>query len=220
MAGEILNKLCFESGASLIPIDSEHNAVFQVISPRYKVQEVSKITLTASGGPFRDYNLKSLENVTVDQALNHPNWKMGKKISIDSATMMNKGLEVIEASYLFKVKKDKIGVLMHPQSIIHSFVEFVDGSSLCQLSNPDMRIPIAYALSQPERIPSGVEGISYEKLSKLEFFEPDLKKFPCLKLAYECLSMGTAHCIFLNASNEIAVDAFLTKKSNLFKFLS
>lgn len=212
MAGELLNKICFESGASLIPIDSEHNAVFQVISSRYKAQEVSKIILTASGGPFRDYNLKSLENVTVDQALNHPNWKMGKKISIDSATMMNKGLEVIEASYLFKVKKDKIGVLMHPQSIIHSFVEFVDGSSLCQLSNPDMRIPIAYALSQPERIQSGVEGISYEKLSKLEFFEPNFKKFPCLKLAYECLSLGTAHCIFLNASNEIAVDAFLTKK--------
>ena len=157
---------------------------------------------------------KSLKNVTVDQALNHPNWKMGKKISIDSATMMNKGLEVIEASHLFKLNMDKIEVVMHPQSIIHSFVEFIDGSSLSQLGNPDMRVPIAYALGYPDRITSGVDGVSLDKLPSLEFFKPDLKKFRCLDLSYQCLAMGTAHCINLNASNEIAVEAFLLGKIN------
>tara|TARA_B100000035_G_scaffold240760_1_gene209119 strand:+ start:89 stop:1255 length:1167 start_codon:yes stop_codon:yes gene_type:complete len=212
MAGELLNKICSESGAKLIPVDSEHNAIFQVISSQLVDQEVNKITLTASGGPFRDFDSKSLQKVTVEQALKHPNWKMGKKITIDSSTLMNKGLEVIEASYLFKINSEKIEVLIHPQSIIHSFVEFIDGSSLCQLGQPDMRIPIAYALGHPKRIASGVEGIELEKLSDLQFLKPNIEKFKCLKLAYECLSEGTAHCIFLNASNEIAVDSFLSKK--------
>ena len=212
MAGALINKTCESNGSTLIPIDSEHNAIFQVLSKNNDTKSVKKVILTASGGPFRDHNIDSLKSVTVEEALNHPNWKMGKKISIDSATMMNKGLEVIEASHLFKLNMDKIEVVMHPQSIIHSFVEFIDGSSLSQLGNPDMRVPIAYALSFPERITSGVGGISLDKLPSLEFFKPDLKKFRCLDLSYQCLAMGTAHCINLNASNEIAVEAFLLGK--------
>ena len=214
MAGDLLNKICFENNSTLIPVDSEHNAIFQVLPDQSNSKEIKKIILTASGGPFRDYDLEGLKKVTVEQALNHPNWKMGKKISIDSATMMNKGLEVIEASHLFKLKMERIEVLMHPQSIIHSFVEFIDGSSLSQLGNPDMRVPIAYALSHPERILSGVEGVSLEKLPDLQFYKPDLKKFRCLDLCYQSLAMGTVHCIYLNASNEIAVEAFLAGKIN------
>ena len=214
MAGDLLNKICFENNSTLIPVDSEHNAIFQVLPDQSNSKEIKKIILTASGGPFRDCDLEGLKKVTVEQALNHPNWKMGKKISIDSATMMNKGLEVIEASHLFKLKMERIEVLMHPQSIIHSFVEFIDGSSLSQLGNPDMRVPIAYALSHPERILSGVEGASLEKLPDLQFYKPDLKKFRCLDLCYQSLAMGTVHCIYLNASNEIAVEAFLSGKIN------
>ena len=209
MAGNLINKICSENNSTLIPVDSEHNAIFQVFSQNTETNMVKKIILTASGGPFRDHNLKSLKEVTIEEALNHPNWKMGKKISIDSATMMNKGLEVIEASHLFRLNADKIEVLMHPQSIIHSFVEFIDGSSLSQLGNPDMRIPIAYALSYPDRIASGVDGVSLDQLPSLEFFKPDFKKFLCLDLSYQCLALGSAHCIYLNASNEIAVEAFL-----------
>ncbi|MDC6466924.1 1-deoxy-D-xylulose-5-phosphate reductoisomerase [Methylophilaceae bacterium] len=212
MAGDLINKICSENNSTLIPIDSEHNAIFQVFSQNSNIDIVKKVILTASGGPFRKHNLESLKKVTVDEALNHPNWKMGKKISIDSATMMNKGLEVIEASHLFRLNMDKIEVVMHPQSIIHSFVEFVDGSSLSQLGNPDMRVPIAYALSFPDRITSGVDGVSLEKLPSLDFFKPDLKRFRCLDLSYKCLGMGAAHCINLNASNEIAVEAFLLGK--------
>ena len=212
MAGDLINKICFENNSRLIPIDSEHNAIFQVFSQNTDTNMVKKVILTAPGGPFRDHNLENLKEVTVDEALNHPNWKMGKKVSIDSATMMNKGLEVIEASHLFRLDIDKIEVVMHPQSIIHSFVEFIDGSSLSQLGNPDMRVPIAYALSFPERITSGVGGVSLDKLPSLEFFKPDLKRFRCLDLSYQCLAMGTAHCISLNASNEIAVEAFLLGK--------
>ena len=214
MAGDLLNKICLENNATLIPIDSEHNAIFQVLSSQKDSQEIKKIILTASGGPFREFDIESLKNVTVDQALNHPNWKMGKKISIDSATMMNKGLEVIEASHLFRLNISKIEVVMHPQSIIHSFVEFIDGSSLSQLGNPDMRVPISYALGYPDRITSGVDGVSLDKLPNLEFFKPDLKKFRCLDLSYQCLAMGAAHCINLNASNEVAVEAFLLGKIN------
>ena len=209
MAGDLINKICSENNSTLIPVDSEHNAIFQVFSQNTETNMVKKIILTASGGPFRDHNLRSLKEVTIEEALNHPNWKMGKKISIDSATMMNKGLEVIEASHLFRLNADKIEVLMHPQSIIHSFVEFIDGSSLSQLGNPDMRIPIAYALSYPDRIASGVDGVSLDQLPSLEFFKPDFKKFLCLDLSYQCLALGSAHCIYLNASNEIAVEAFL-----------
>ena len=211
MAGDLINKICSENNSTLIPVDSEHNAIFQVFSKNSDTKKVKKVILTASGGPFRDHSLKE---VTVKEALNHPNWKMGKKISIDSATMMNKGLEVIEASHLFRLNMDKIEVVMHPQSIIHSFVEFIDGSSLCQLGNPDMRVPIAYALGYPDRITSGVDGVSLDKLQSLDFFKPDLKKFRCLDLSYQCLAMGTAHCIILNASNEIAVEAFLLGKIN------
>jgi len=212
MAGALLNKICLENNATIIPVDSEHNAIFQVLSSQKDSQEIKKIILTASGGPFREFDIESLKNVTIDQALNHPNWKMGKKISIDSATMMNKGLEVIEASHLFRLNIGKIEVVMHPQSIIHSFVEFIDGSSLSQLGNPDMRVPISYALGYPERITSGVDGVSLDKLPNLEFFKPDLKKFRCLDLSYQCLAMGAAHCINLNASNEVAVEAFLLGK--------
>ena len=212
IAGNLINKICSENKSTLIPIDSEHNAIFQVLSKDEDIEQVKKIILTASGGPFRNHDLKSLKEVTVEEALNHPNWKMGKKISIDSASMMNKGLEVIEASHLFKLDKNKIDVLMHPQSIIHSFVEYIDGSLLSQLGNPDMRIPIAYALGYPERIYSGDGGVSLDKLPSLEFFKPDLKKFRCLDLSYQCLDMGTAHCIYLNASNEVAVAAFLSGK--------
>ena len=214
MAGDLLNKICSENNSTLIPIDSEHNAIFQVFSNNSDTKKIKKVILTASGGPFRDHSLESLKEVTIEEALNHPNWKMGKKISIDSATMMNKGLEVIEASHLFRLNVEKIEVVMHPQSIIHSFVEFIDGSSLSQLGNPDMRVPIAYALGYPNRITSGVDGISLYKLPSLEFFKPNLKKFRCLDLSYQCLVMGAAHCISLNATNEIAVEAFLLGKIN------
>ena len=214
MAGELINKICVENNSTLIPIDSEHNAIFQVLSKNSDSEEIKKIILTASGGPFRFHSLKNLKKVTVEEALNHPNWKMGKKISIDSATMMNKGLEVIEASHLFRLGIKKIEVVMHPQSIIHSFVEYIDGSSLSQMGSPDMRVPIAYALGYPNRITSGVEGVLLDKLSSLEFYKPDLKKFRCLDLCYQALAMGDAHCISLNASNEIAVEAFLSGKIN------
>jgi 1-deoxy-D-xylulose-5-phosphate reductoisomerase len=214
MAGDLINKICLENKASLIPVDSEHNAIFQVLQSQIDSQEIKKIILTASGGPFRSHNLKSLKGVTVKEALNHPNWKMGKKISIDSATMMNKGLEVIEASHLFRLNMNKIDVVMHPQSIIHSFVEFIDGSLLSQLGSPDMRVPIAYALGYPDRISSGVEGVLLDKLPNLEFFKPNLDKFPCLHLAYQSLAEGVVHCIYLNAANEVAVEAFLSEKIN------
>jgi 1-deoxy-D-xylulose-5-phosphate reductoisomerase len=214
MAGELINKICAENNSILIPIDSEHNAISQVLSNNSDTKKIKKIILTASGGPFKDHSLERLKEVTIEEALNHPNWKMGKKISIDSATMMNKGLEVIEASHLFRLNVEKIEVVMHPQSIIHSFVEFIDGSSLSQLGNPDMRVPISYALGYPNRITSGVDGVLLEKLPRLEFFKPDLKKFRCLDLSYQCLVMGTAHCISLNASNEIAVEAFLSGMIN------
>jgi 1-deoxy-D-xylulose-5-phosphate reductoisomerase len=214
MAGDLINKICFENKSTLIPVDSEHNAIFQIFSNNSDTKKIKKVILTASGGPFRKHSLESLKDVTVKEALNHPNWKMGKKISIDSATMMNKGLEVIEASHLFKLNVERIEVVMHPQSIIHSFVEFIDGSSLSQLGNPDMRVPIAYALGYPDRIASGVDGIALANSPNLEFLKPDLKKFRCLDLSYQCLAMGAAHCINLNASNEIAVEAFLLGKIN------
>jgi 1-deoxy-D-xylulose-5-phosphate reductoisomerase len=169
-------------------------------------------SLTASGGPFRNLPLRELKNVSIEDALKHPNWKMGKKVTIDSATMMNKGLEVIEAAYLFQIDYKKIEVLIHPQSIIHSLVEFVDGSSLTQLGFPDMKVPIAYALSFPERIRSGVGGIDLSLVNDLQFELPDLEKFRCLKLAYDCLEQGGSYSIEINAANEIAVDAFLNKK--------
>jgi 1-deoxy-D-xylulose-5-phosphate reductoisomerase len=211
MAGPLMIDLCLKFNAKIIPVDSEHNAIFQIIHNNSKKNEIKKIILTASGGPFRNFTREQLLEVTVDAALKHPNWVMGKKITIDSATMMNKGLEVIEAAYLFDMPADKIDVLIHPQSIIHSFVEFLDGSLISQLGYPDMKIPISYALGYPDRIKSGVEGIKLEEESDLTFERLDNNLFPCLDLSYQALSRGMASTIILNAANEIAVEAFLKK---------
>jgi len=212
MAGNLLSKICAQNNGLIIPVDSEHNAIFQVIHDQNNPSEINKLILTASGGPFRNLPLSELRNVSIEDALNHPNWNMGKKITIDSATMMNKGLEVIEAAFLFKIDHKKIEVLIHPQSIIHSLVEFIDGSSLAQLGFPDMKVPLSYALSFPERIHSGVKGIDLSSANDLQFELPDLEKFRCLKLAYDCLEQGGGYPIEINAANEIAVDAFLSKK--------
>ena len=215
MAGELFVKAVKKSNAILIPIDSEHNAILQVLPQSKKMNHKSngirKILLTASGGPFRTSSKEELSHVTPREALRHPNWIMGKKITIDSATMMNKGLEVIEACWLFDIPACDIEVIIHPQSIIHSLVEYIDGSTLAQLGNPDMRTPIAYALSHPERIESGVSGLDLIKTKRLDFEAPDLDKFPCLGLAYKALLMGQSAPTILNAANEVAVDAFLTE---------
>ena len=212
MAGNLLSEICAQNNGLIIPVDSEHNAIFQVIHAQNDQNEINKLILTASGGPFWNSSLAELDNVSIKDALNHPNWSMGKKITIDSATMMNKGLEVIEAAFLFKIDYKKIEVLIHPQSIIHSLVEFIDGSSLTQLGTPDMKVPIAYALSFPDRIASGVRGIDLSSSMDLQFKLPDLEKFRCLKLSYDCLEQGGSYPIEINATNEIAVDAFLSKK--------
>jgi 1-deoxy-D-xylulose-5-phosphate reductoisomerase len=212
MAGDLLSRVCEQNNGLIIPVDSEHNAIFQVIHDQKNTDRINKLILTASGGPFRNSPLEELQNVKIEDALNHPNWDMGKKVTIDSATMMNKGLEIIEAAFLFKIDYKKIEVLIHPQSIIHSLVEFMDGSSLAQLGTPDMKVPIAYALSYPERIFSGVNGIDLASISDLQFELPDLEKFKCLKLAYECLKQGGSYPIEINAVNEVAVNAFLNKK--------
>ena len=215
MAGELFVKAVKKSNSILIPIDSEHNAILQVLPQSKKMNHKSngirKILLTASGGPFRTSSKEELRHVTPREALRHPNWIMGKKITIDSATMMNKGLEVIEACWLFDIPACDIEVIIHPQSIIHSLVEYIDGSTLAQLGNPDMRTPIAYALSHPERIESGVSGLDLIKTKRLDFEAPDLDKFPCLGLAYKALLMGQSAPTILNAANEVAVDAFLTE---------
>jgi len=210
-AGEIITRLCKEYNAEMIPIDSEHSAIFQCLVGESK-NEIFKLILTASGGPFLNKSAEELESVTIEEALNHPNWKMGTKITIDSATMMNKGLEVIEAHWLFNLPKEKIDVLIHPQSVIHSMVEFVDSSIKAQLSLPDMKVPIQYALTYPNRFQSRFVVTDFPKIHKLTFFEPDFVKFPCLKLAYDAIGAGgTAPCI-LNAANEIAVSLFLNGK--------
>ncbi len=215
MAGELFVKAVKHSNATLIPIDSEHNAILQVLPQskklNYKSNGIRKILLTASGGPFRTATKEELKHVTPKEALRHPNWIMGKKITIDSATMMNKGLEVIEACWLFDIPASDIEVVIHPQSIIHSLVEYVDGSTLAQLGNPDMRTPIAYALSHPERIESGVLGLDLIKTKRLDFEAPDLDKFPCIGLAYKALQIGKNAPTILNAANEVAVDAFLNE---------
>jgi 1-deoxy-D-xylulose-5-phosphate reductoisomerase len=206
MAGPLVMRAARESGAQLLPVDSEHNAVFQCLSD---VRAVRRIMLTASGGPFRSIPLDKFDAVTPDQACAHPNWVMGRKISVDSATMMNKGLEVIEARWLFEVPAERIEVLIHPQSIVHSLVEYVDGSVIAQLSNPDMRVPIAHALAHPERIVSGAPPLDLAALKNLSFERPDHQRFPCLQLAYEALRAGGTAPAVLNAANEIAVEAFL-----------
>ena len=209
MAGSLIMRQAELSHGLIIPIDSEHNAIFQVLNGARDNKAIQKIILTASGGPFRSFSAEMIKEVTVEQALKHPKWSMGRKISIDSATMMNKGLEVIEASFLFQLPAEKIEVVIHPQSIVHSFVEFVDGSLLTQLGCPDMRVPISFALGYPERIPSGVQGINLTEHESLSFSNPNHALFPCLNLAYQALEAGQAWCVALNAANEIAVEAFL-----------
>lgn len=216
MSGHLFMQAVHEHGAELLPIDSEHNAIFQSMPAGYrtgtKVASVRRILLTASGGPFRDADPKDLEAVTPEQAVAHPNWSMGRKISVDSATMMNKGLELIEACWLFDVGPDKVEVVIHPQSIIHSMVDYTDGSVLAQMGNPDMRTPIAHAMAWPERIDSGVEPLDMFSVGQLNFEKPNLERFPCLRLAFEAAEAGGTASTVLNAANEIAVAAFLDNK--------
>ena len=213
MAGQFFMDAVQAGGATLLPIDSEHNAVFQSMPEPYTGDlaghGVRRILLTASGGPFRTRAVETLAAVTPEEAVAHPNWVMGRKISVDSATMMNKGLEVIEAHWLFSARPEQIDVVVHPQSIIHSMVEYLDGSVLAQLSNPDMRIPIAHALAYPERVETGVNWLDLAKLGQLTFEAPDTRRFPCLQLAYDALEAGGSSAAVLNAANEVAVAAFL-----------
>lgn len=210
MAGSEIMKLAEKKKVPVLPIDSEHSAIFQCCAGEKKSQ-IKKIWLTASGGPFYNYK-EDFSKITVEQALDHPTWKMGKKITVDSATLMNKGLEAIEASVLFGIPVSKIEIVIHPQSIVHSMVEYIDGSVIAQLSNPDMRLPIQYALTYPERLNCDIQPLNLAKAGKLEFFEPDFEKFPCLKLAYSAAETGYTMPAVMNASNETAVDAFLNKK--------
>ena len=211
VAGEIIERLSEQYNAEIIPVDSEHSAIFQSLvgeSPEH----IRKILLTASGGPFFDKPVEYLKKVTVAEALNHPNWSMGNKVTIDSATMMNKGLEVIEARWLFKLPLEKIEVVIHPQSIVHSMVEFIDGSIKAQLSSPDMKVPIQYALTYPERFKSNFVSTEFPEIHKLTFFKPDLEKFENLRLAFNALKSGGNSPCILNAANEIAVENFLKGK--------
>ncbi|OYY95961.1 MAG: 1-deoxy-D-xylulose-5-phosphate reductoisomerase [Hydrogenophilales bacterium 28-61-23] len=221
MAGRFFMQAVRDHNATLLPIDSEHNAVFQSMPAAYfqrnntgdlKAHGVRRVLLTASGGPFRTRELDTLKDITPEQAIAHPNWVMGKKISVDSATMMNKGLEVIEARWLFNAQPEQIEVVIHPQSIVHSMVEYLDGSVLAQLSNPDMRTPIAHSLAYPERIEAGVNWLDLTKIGTLTFEAPDLRRFPCLGLAYQALAAGGAAPAMLNAANEEVVAAFLDKR--------
>ncbi len=211
MSGQLFMDAVREHGAELLPIDSEHNAIFQCLPAAGSRQGVERIWLTASGGPFRTRPLAELASVTPEQAVAHPNWVMGQKISVDSATLMNKGLEVIEASWLFAMPTSSIEVVVHPQSTIHSMVAYNDGSVLAQLGNPDMRTPIAYALGWPERLASGVAALDLFAVARLDFERPDLERFPCLRLAYEAHASGGYATIALNAANEVAVQAFLER---------
>jgi 1-deoxy-D-xylulose-5-phosphate reductoisomerase len=211
MAGELMMRKSLEYKVDIVPVDSEHNAIHQCLRGGRR-NEVARLILTASGGPFRETPKEKLATVTLDQALNHPTWRMGKKITIDSATLMNKGLEVIEASRLFGVAPDEIDVVVHPQSVVHSMVEFVDGSILAQLGLTDMRLPIQYALTYPDRWTTPLPSLDIYQLPKLEFFKPDMDKFPCLGLAYRALRAGGTAPAALNAANEVAVEAFLNNR--------
>jgi 1-deoxy-D-xylulose-5-phosphate reductoisomerase len=209
LAGHVLMRVAAQHGAQVLPIDSEHNAIFQCMPADGGRGGVRRLLLTASGGPFRGRSRQSLRDITPDQACAHPNWVMGRKISVDSATLMNKGLEVIEAHHLFGLSADQIEVVVHPQSVIHSLVDYVDGSMLAQLGNPDMRTALAYGLSWPERIDSGVAPLDLAALARFDFEAPDLQAFPCLGLAYAALRAGGSAPAVLNAANEIAVAAVL-----------
>jgi 1-deoxy-D-xylulose-5-phosphate reductoisomerase len=219
VAGALLMRAVEESGAELLPIDSEHNAIFQCLPPNFceglPSVGVERILLTASGGPLRDWPIERLAAVTPEQACAHPTWAMGRKISVDSATMMNKGLEVIEACWLFGTDTDRIQVVVHPQSVIHSLVQYQDGSVLAQLGNPDMRTPIAHALGWPARLSAGVAPLDLFKVGQLNFEEPDLARFPCLGLAFKAAREGGTAPAILNAANEIAVAAFLDRRLDL-----
>lgn len=216
ISGQLFMDAVAASGSTLLPIDSEHNAIFQCLPIGYQrvppQHGIRKILLTASGGPFLDRELSSFDSITPEQAVAHPNWSMGRKISVDSATMMNKGLEVIEAHWLFGASASQIEVVIHPQSVIHSMVAYADGSVLAQLGNPDMRTPIAHALAYPERIDSGVDAIDLARIGQLEFRQPDRARFPCLQLAFDALQVGGSAPAVLNAANEVAVQAFLDKQ--------
>ncbi|AEG00059.1 1-deoxy-D-xylulose-5-phosphate reductoisomerase [Methylomonas methanica] len=216
MSGQIFMQAVSDSGAVLLPIDSEHNAIFQCMpagyTPGHTAKQARRILLTASGGPFRKTPLETLPDMTPDQAVAHPKWDMGRKISVDSATMMNKGLELIEACLLFNMEPDQIQVVIHPQSIIHSMVDYVDGSVLAQMGNPDMRTPIAHAMAWPERFDSGVTPLDIFEVAHMDFERPDLQRFPCLRLAYEAIKAGGIMPTVLNAANEIAVEAFLNEE--------
>ncbi len=216
MSGRLFMDAVRQNDAELLPIDSEHNALFQCMPAEFhhglEQSGVTRILITASGGPFLSTPLAELERVTPDQACAHPNWEMGKKISVDSATMMNKGLEVIEACWLFNTSPEKIQVVLHPQSVIHSLVEYSDGSVLAQLGNPDMRTPIAHAMAWPQRMASGVKPLDLFEVGRLDFERPDLQRFPCLRLAAEAMSAGGTATAILNAANEVAVAEFLDGK--------
>lgn len=210
MAGSLINKET-NGRPAILPVDSEHSAIFQSLHGEDK-RHIKKLIITASGGPFRNLTVEQLHKVTPKDALEHPNWKMGKKITIDSATLMNKGLEVIEAKWLFGVNADQIDVAVHPQSIVHSLVEFIDGSVIAQLGMPDMRLPIAYALNYPERCETNITSLNLTEIGTLTFEQPDTEKFPCLKFAFDALKAGGTMPAVLNAANEIAVEAFLEHK--------
>ncbi|OSI15049.1 1-deoxy-D-xylulose-5-phosphate reductoisomerase [Neisseria dumasiana] len=216
VSGALFMETARANGAQILPVDSEHNAIYQVLphdySGRLNAHGIESIILTASGGPFLDTDLAAFDHITPAQAVKHPNWSMGQKISVDSATMMNKGLELIEAHWLFNCPPDKLEAVIHPQSVIHSMVRYRDGSVLAQMGTPDMRTPIAYCLGLPERIESGVSALNFGTLSALTFREPDFKRFPCLKLAYEAMRAGGSAPCVLNAANEEAVAAFLAGK--------
>ncbi|MBS5741916.1 MAG: 1-deoxy-D-xylulose-5-phosphate reductoisomerase [Neisseria sp.] len=216
VSGALFMETARQNGATVLPIDSEHNAIFQVLPRDYtgRLNEhgINSIILTASGGPFLNTDLSIFDSITPEQAVKHPNWSMGRKISVDSASMMNKGLELIEAHWLFNCPPEKLEVVIHPQSVIHSMVRYRDGSVLAQLGNPDMRTPIAYCLGLPERIDSGVGELDFGALSALTFQKPDFDRFPCLKLAYQAMNAGGAAPCVLNAANEVAVAAFLDKR--------
>ena len=211
VAGELIQNLAAKHKTEILPIDSEHSAILQCILGE-PFNKITKLTLTASGGPFRQYDKDLFHGITKEEALNHPNWKMGNKITIDSATLMNKGFEIIEAKWLFNIEVENIEVLIHPQSIIHSMVEFADGSVKAQLGMPDMKIPIQYALTYPDRVSSDFPRLDLALLKHLTFETPDFKKFECLKLAYEVIKLGGSYPVVLNAANEAAVDLFLNER--------
>ena len=218
MSGELFMNEVKKSGSKLLPIDSEHNAIFQCLPNDYNglqnpdKKKIRKLILTASGGPFRTVAIEKFKFITVEEACNHPNWVMGRKISVDSATMMNKGLEIIEACHLYSTPSEMVEVVVHPQSIVHSMVEYVDGSVLAQLGTPDMKIPIAYGLGWPDRIDSGSEFLNFYNISQLNFEEPDVEKFKCLNLAREAYQQSGIYPTVLNAANEVAVQSFLDKR--------